>query len=336
MPDAAGSEDLEFLPPPRSFFGARRGGVESLNPGDLALIGMPTDWTHSSRIGARFGPRALRHETQSLIADLRAASSDGFYDTRLEREVLLADGSCWRDLGDAEVDPTHPERTTRAIADLTRGASLRGALPVAVGGDHYNGYPACLGVSEALAELQPGRNFGYIQIDGHLDFGDRLGAWGRLNHATNARRASELPNLSLANMVWIGIAGWVDGNDVSEIESAGGLIFTAEDIHRLGVPDVARRAIAHALNGCDTLYLSADIDALDSSFLPGTGSIVHSEVTPGQYLDLLTAFSDAPLCGIDFVEVAPSLDPSGRSERIAARLLLEAVRGHILKPAEAS
>jgi hypothetical protein len=58
------------------------------------------------------------------------------------------------------------------------------------------------------------------------------------------------------------------------------------------------------------MYPSIDIDALDVGFLPGTGSVVHSELTPRQYLDLLTVFSAAPL------------DPSGRSERIAARLLM--------------
>lgn len=120
--------------------------------------------------------------------------------------------------------------------------------------------------------------------------------------------------------------GWVDGKDVAQIEAAGGLIFSAEDVHRLGAAEVGRRALAHTLRGCEQVYLSLDIDALDAGFLPGTGSIVHSEITPRQYLDLLTALSTAPLCGVDLVEVSPPLDPSGRSERIAARLLMEVLR----------
>jgi arginase family enzyme len=70
--------------------------------------------------------------------------------------------------------------------------------------------------------------------------------------------------------------------------------------------------------------------ALDAGFLPGTGSVVHSEITPRHYLDLLGALSGAPLCGVDFVEVSPPLDPSGRSEDIAARLLFEAIRARLL------
>jgi agmatinase len=57
---------------------------------------------------------------------------------------------------------------------------------------------------------------------------------------------------------------------------------------------------------------------------------VHSEITPRDYLDLLGALSAAPLCGVDFVEVSPPLDPTGRSEDIAARLLFEAIRSRLL------
>lgn len=335
MLDATQDLKLRFDSPTSTFFGARPGRLDQVEPGMLAFIGMPSDSTHSSRIGARFGPRALRHETRQLMEALRSEGDGGLFDARLGHLLGLRPQEEIIDLGDAAIDPLDVGRTTRAIADLTAGIANRRALPVAIGGDHYNGYPACLGVSEALARQTPDARFGYIQVDGHLDFADRLGAWGRFNHATNARRVSELPNVIRGNMVWIGIAGWVDGKDVAEIEGFGGLIFSAEDVHRLGPSEVARRALSHALRGCDRVYLSLDIDALDSGFLPGTGSIVHSEITPRQYLDLLTGLSAAPLCGIDLVEVAPPLDPSGRSERIAARLLMEILREHVFQRLEA-
>jgi len=239
------------------------------------------------------------------------------HDTRSGALYRLRPAASRIDVGDARIDPLDVAATMRAIADLTAAIADRGVLSVAVGSDHYNGYPAA--------------RIGFIQVDGHLDFGDRLAAWGTHNHATNARRVSELPNVELSSMVWIGIAGWVDGKDVAEIEVAGGLIFSAEDVHRLGAAEVGRRALAHALRGCEQVYLSLDIDALDAGFLPGTGSIVHSEITPRQYLDLLTTLSTAPLCGVDLVEVSPPLDPSGRSERIAARLLMEVLRERLLE-----
>jgi len=326
--DPVPEADTQFSSPIRRFFQARSGSPAELRDGEIAFVGMPSDATHSSRIGARFGPRSLRHETTLLIEKLKQdAAGDGLYDTRADRFFDLAGLSRIVDLGDATIDENDVEATIESIAGLTAAAAARGALPVAVGGDHFNGYPACLGVSRALSITAPDESFGYIHIDGHLDYGDRLGAWGKYNHATNARRVSELPNISRSNMVWIGIAGWVDGADVAEIEAAGGLIISAEEWTRCGTAQVAQRALAHALKGRSRIYLTIDIDALDAGFLPGTGSVVHSEITPRHYLDLLGAVSAAPLCGIDLVEVAPPLDPSGRSEKIAARLLFE-----VLKP----
>ncbi len=321
---------IAFASPVAGFFGAERVDAAELKPGDLAFVGIPSDATHTSRIGTRFGPRALRHETSALMAALEEQAEDGLVDLATGLACHLADRQAVVDLGDAAIHPLDVEATIRSIADRTKAVVRKGALPVAIGGDHFNSYPACLGVSEALAEAEPETRFGYIQIDGHLDFCDRLAAWGPFNHATNARRCSELPNIRRENMVWIGIAGWVDGNDVAEIEGFGGLIFSAEDVHRIGAGEVARRAVAHALRNCDRIYLTIDVDALDSGFLPGTGSIVHSEITCRQYIDLLEVFAEAPLCGIDMVEVSPPLDPSGRSEAIAAQLLFEILRPRLV------
>jgi agmatinase len=319
-----------FASPVSCFFGVDAATAADLRPGQLAFVGIPSDATHTSRIGTRFGPRALRHETSLLMDELRHDAADGLIDLATGADCMPAAADAMVDCGDAEIHPLEVERTIKSIAAMTRAAVEAGALPVSIGGDHFNSYPACLGVSQALSVKEPEARFGYIQIDGHLDFCDQLAAWGRFNHATNARRCSELPNIRRENMVWIGIAGWVDGNDVAEIEGFGGLIFSAEDVHRIGAREVARQAVAHALHNCDRLYLTIDVDALDSGFLPGTGSIVHSEITCRQYLDLLAVFAEAPLCGIDMVEVSPPLDPSGRSEAIAAHLLFEVLRPRLV------
>ena len=316
--------DTIFLRSPlATFFDVDRVNVRDLSSGDLAFIGVPSDSTHTSRIGTRFGPRAIRHETSRLIHRLEQEGKDGLVDTRSGESCVLSTEPRVFDLGDIQTYPLDVNQTTRSIADQVRKVVERGALPFAIGGDHYNSFPACLGVSEALLERDPNIRFGYIQIDGHLDFGDKLAAWGELNHATNARRCSELPNIIRENMVWIGIAGWVDGDDVAEIEKFGGLIISAEQLHEMGAKEAARLAIRHALKNCDLVYLTIDVDALDSGFLPGTGSIVHSEIDCRQYLELLEAFAEMPLCGIDMVEVSPPLDPSGRSEVIAAAFLFE-------------
>ncbi len=318
--------------PGLTLFDGPAGDLETIAADTLGVVGMPSDWTQSSRIGTRMGPRALRRATSEWIRSLRAQGGDAWIDPRTESAWQLRMDDWLLDCGDAYIDPTSVERTTESIALMTEAVRLHDAIPLALGGDHYNSYPACLGYSRAFEQLQPGKRFGYIQIDGHLDFADKLGAWGTHNHATNGRRNSELPNIARENMVWIGITGWVDGGELEQIEGMGGKIFSSGDIHRLGAQKVAEQALAHAMRGCDHLYLSIDIDAMDAGFLPGTGSIVHSGLTPHQYCAILDVFAGAPIDGLDIAELSPSLDPSGRTERIAAHMLLRVLWNRILQP----
>jgi arginase family enzyme len=296
--------------------------VTDANVGQIGVVGMPSDWTHSSRLGTRFGPEALRKATtilQSMRPQMTSFDPDTSRYSKLATDWLI-------DCGDAEITGEDVDATTQAIALMTEELTVAGAIPLALGGDHYNSFPACLGYSRGLAKRAPNARFGYIQIDGHLDFSDRLGAWGSHNHATNARRISELPNIDVSNMVWVGITGWVDGGDLTLIEKQGGRIFSASDVHELGAAEVIRLALAHAMQGCDELYLSIDIDAMDAGYLPGTGSIVHSGITPRQYYDLLDGLAEAPFGGLDIVEVSPPLDPSERTEFLAAEMLFRILR----------
>jgi len=298
--------------------------------GQVAAIGMPSDFTHSSRIGTRFGPEALRRAGTDLWS--RWSNGTTVCPETGTRAVRRANWIV--DCGDAVIDTRSVERTTEAIAAATEAVVRVGGIPLALGGDHYNSYPACRGVSRAFADLYPDKRIGYVQIDGHLDFSDRLGSWGTHNHATNARRISELPNLRVQDMAWIGISGWVDGGDLKLIEQGGGLVLSAGDVHRMGAKAAAKRAMQHALTNCDVLYLTIDIDAMDSGYLPGTGSIVHSGITPRQYYDILEVLSEAPFCGLDLVEVSPPLDPSGRTEYLAAEMLIRVLRGFHSVPVE--
>ncbi len=328
----AAGQALSMRPPGPTLFGAPTGHVEQLDEGVIGVVGMPTDWTHSSRIGAREGPRALREATSELARAHLGAPGEIMIDPGNRQALRVTEREWLIDCGDAPIDATSVERTTQSIAAMTEAVRTRGAIPLALGGDHYNSFPACQGYARGLATRHPGRRFGYIQIDGHLDFADRLGAWGTHNHATNGRRNSELANIERANMVWIGITGWVDGNELALIEAMGGKIFSSSDVHTLGAPEVARRAVAHATRGCESLYLSIDIDAMDAGFLPGTGSIVPSGITPRQYCQILDVIAQQDIDGIDIAEVAPSLDPSGRTERIAAHLLYRVLRHRMFEP----
>jgi len=318
--------------PSSTLFGSKSANVNEITKDIVGVVGMPSDWTHSSRIGARHGPEALRRATTRLVEEYLPSNYETFFDATHGGQWSRNDSPWILDCGDAEIDPVSVENTTQAIASMTENVRLAGGIPLALGGDHFNSYPACLGYSRALSKIDPTHKFGYIQIDGHLDFSDRLGAWGHFNHATNGRRISELPNIIQENMVWIGISGWVDSGELERIESMGGKVFSSGDVHRLGATKVAKLALEHATKNCDSLYLSMDIDAMDAGYLPGTGSIVHSGITPKHYCDILDIIAEHPIGGMDIAEVAPSLDPSGRTEAISAHLLYSVLREKLLRP----
>ena len=84
--------------------------------------------------------------------------------------------------------------------------------------------------------------------------------------------------------------------------------------------------------GVTSFICRIDIDAMDAGYLPGTGSIVHSGITPRQYYDLLDGLAEAPLGGLDIVEVSPPLDPSERTEFLAAEMLFRVLRRFRTRP----
>jgi agmatinase len=77
-------------------------------------------------------------------------------------------------------------------------------------------------------------------------------------------------------------------------------------------------ALARATYGCDRIYVSIDIDMLDGGIAPGAGSINIDGCTAGELLDAIERLAEAPLAGLDLVEVSPLLDPSEHTARIAA------------------
>jgi agmatinase len=209
----------------------------------------------------------------------------------------------------------------------------RGAFSLFLGGDHYTSYPSALGFSRALAERDPRARIGYVHIDGHLDFWDEGSPGQRFTHATNARRISELPNVEKSSMAWIGLTGPSADEPIEAVHRDGGVIFSARDVRRLGPREIAERAGEHAIAGCDTIYVTLDIDVLDSGFLPGTGSIDNNALTPALLHEVLAVLSGYPIGAMDVMEVSPRLDRSGRSGCIAAEMAVTLARPRLLSQA---
>jgi guanidinopropionase len=308
--------------PAATFLAAPLVSLDAVRPGMVVIGGAPHDSTHFSRFGARMGPRGIREGSLPFARKLANAAGDGLVHVASEARWLPRPDSPLVDVGDFNVYPSDVMRTTEGIAGGVYEVVRRGGFSVCLGGDHYVGYPSCLGYCRAVREGHATARVGYIHIDGHLDFGDEVAAWGKYNHGTNARRISEIDIVSPANMVWIGIQGWVSEEEIRTIERNGATVYTAIDVHELGAAEVARRAGERASAGCDYVYLSVDIDFIDTGFFPATGSVINDAITPGMLLEMLGVLASYPISAMDFVEVSPRVDPTGRSVLMSTELLL--------------
>lgn len=305
-----------------TFLAAPLVGLDQVGPGTVVIGGAPHDSTHTSRFGTRLGPKGIREGSLAFGRKLANAAADGLIEVATGARLRPRSGIRLVDIGDFNVYPSDVMKTTQGIAGGVYEVVRRGGFSVCLGGDHYVGYPSCLGYSRSLRERSPRARVGYIHIDGHLDFGDEVAAWGRYNHGTNARRISEIELVSPANMVWIGIQGWASEEQVRTIERNGARVFTALDVHAQGPGEIARQAGERASAGCDYIYLSVDVDFIDTGFFPATGSVVNDAITPGMLFEILRVLSRYPVGAMDFVEVSPRIDPTGRSTIMSTELLL--------------
>ena len=316
------SQERVAVQPYPSFLGGELRTADDVEPGTFVTSGAPWDSEIQPRFGARMGPDGIRSGSQHLGERLRRAAGRDLVDVETGERLSPRLLDKVLDVGDFTLYPTDLLRSQESIAGGVAAVVRRGGFSMMFGGDHYTSYPSAIGWNRAKLEQNPDIRIGYVHFDGHLDFGDYNPQTGSLNSGTNARRISELPGFLRKNMAWIGMTCLVNADQFDEINAMGGVIFTAESIHELGAKEVARRASEHAMDGCDVIYCTLDIDIVDPGYLPGTGAADPSGVTPTQLRDMLSVLADYPLDGMDIMEVSPRLDPSGRSNSLAAETAL--------------
>ena len=268
-----------------------------------AVLGVTTDLAVGFRPGARWAPRALRD------ASLRyALSPDGFFDLTRGRTVL-ADFDLV-DAGDVALAGLGAETARERITAAARALRERAALPVFLGGDHSISFPLLRAYGD-VPDLH------VVQLDAHLDYSDRRGE-DRYSNGSPFRRAVE----AMANLRHISVIGLRGIRTDPEAHAAalarGHTLVSAAAVH-----DDLNAVVAQLPSG-RSVYLSFDVDVLDPSVLPGTGSPEVDGLSYRQTAALVRALAERNrLVGTDVVELAPHLDASGLSALVAARALID-------------
>jgi guanidinopropionase len=277
--------------------------ADTLDAVDIGLIGVPYDGGVTNRSGARHGPRAVR-EQSSLMRRMNAATG-----------ISPFAGVRVRDLGDCWIErPFALEGALDEIGAFYRDIVAAGVIPLSVGGDHSISLPILRAVGAA-------RPVGMIHIDAHCDTGDDyLGS--RFHHGAPFRRAVEDGVLDPTRVIQIGIRGTTNDPDMWGFSRDSGMrVLGMDEFHDQGWRFAA--AEARRIAGDGPTYLSFDIDSLDPSQAPGTGTPEAGGITALEALRLLRDLRGIDFVGGDLVEVAPPFDVGGLTAFNGASILFE-------------
>lgn len=259
---------------------------------DIVIFGAPFDSTTSYRPGTRFASSAMRNESYGI-------ETYSMYQDKDLEDIKVFDG------GDLELPFGNPENALKMIEEFTNDVLKDKKLPLMIGGEHL----VTLGTVRALAAAY--ENLHIIHFDAHADLReDYLGE--KLSHATVMRRCHDI--VGDGRIFQFGIRSgdreeisWGRDHVTTCRYNFDTLVQTVNELKEKNVP----------------VYFTIDLDVLDPSIFPGTGTPEAGGVTYLQLTNAISKISELNIVGMDIVELSPPYDNSGVSTALACKLLRE-------------
>lgn len=258
---------------------------------DKVIFGAPFDGTTSYRPGTRFASQHIRSESYGI------ETYSPYQDKDLE-DIKVFDG------GDLELPFGNTEKVLQMIEDYTAGVLSDGKMPIMIGGEHL----VTLGAVRAALKKYPDLHI--IHFDAHADLrDDYLGE--KLSHACVLRRCHDL----------------VGDNRIFQFGIRSGerteFLFAKEHTRMNRFDFGGLENICRALKD-KPIYFTIDLDVLDSSVFPGTGTPEAGGVSFNQLIDaIITVGVLTNTVAADINELSPPCDPSGTSTAAACKALRE-------------
>jgi guanidinobutyrase len=270
---------------------------------DACFVGVPFDIGTSNRSGARFGPRQIRAES-CLIRPYNMATRAAPFDS-----LSVAD------IGDVAINTFNLLKSIDIIEAAYDEILGHGCKPLTIGGDHTIALPVLRALKKKHGPV------GMVHIDAHADINESM--FGeKIAHGTPFRCAVEEGLLDGKRVAQIGLrATGYAAEDFDWPRKQGFRVVQAEECwYKSLAPLMAE--IRQQL-GKGPVYLSFDIDGLDPSCAPGTGTPEIGGLTTTQGIEIIRGCRGLDIVGCDLVEVAPPYDISGNTSLLAANLLFE-------------
>ena len=262
---------------------------------DYVVLGVPFDVTSTYRTGARFAPAAIRDASLNIETYSFRSGEDV--------ETLRI-----HDAGDLHIS-NNVGTLMQRLEDVVKDLRDARKIPVIMGGEHTITLGAMRGIG--------GQDAAVISFDAHLDLRNRYMDL-TTSHTTFMRRLNE--TVHPAKIVEVGTRA-VCKEELAYAKRVGIHCYTSQQILDHGV-DAGAKAVAKAVEGCEKVYLTIDMDVLDPAFAPAVQNPEPDGISTQALLALLGRLCDRRTVGIDLVEVTPPYD-RGNTAVLAARILFE-------------
>jgi agmatinase len=283
-----------------SFSGAlsflRRNYSRDLEGVDVVVTGVPFDTATTNRSGARLGPRAIRAASATMAWE----RPYGMEFDPLDKLAVIDYGDCLFDWGYPDKVPDEVEAHASSIID-------QGPALLTLGGDHFITYP----LLKAHVKKHGGP-LSLLHFDAHSD------TWadedGRIDHGTMFYHAAKQGIVDPATSVQIGLR-------THNPDTMGFNVLDGPWVQQHGVDAVV--AEVKKKIGDKPVYVTFDIDCLDPSYAPGTGTPVCGGLTTYQAMAILRGLRGLNIIGADVVEVAPAYDVSEITALAGSHIAIE-------------
>jgi len=278
--------------------------ITDLDDVDFAVIGAPFDTGATYRVGARFGPEGIR--SASVLLRPYNPSQD----------IVLFDHLSGVDFGDFPVVPGYLPESHAHIAEGMKHVLEAGVTPIVLGGDHSITLPELRAVAQKYGPVA------LIQFDSHGDLWDEYFG-GKDTHGTPFRRALEEGLLDTARSSQIGLRGPLyEPADLQQSRDFGFQLFTADEVRQAGLDAVIKAVKERAGDG--PCFLTFDIDFVDPTFAPATGTPEVGGFNAWESQYLVRGLKGINFVAFDLVEVAPPYDnPGATTSLLAANIVYE-------------
>ena len=270
---------------------------------DYCICGVPWDGGTTNRPGARHGPREVRNAS-SLIRLYHPVSLKSPYDN-----FDIAD------IGDCPVNPADLQNSLVKIKEFYEKIVTSKTIPLSIGGDHLISLP----ILRALAKDSP---VGLFQFDSHSDTWDSYFGGYKYTHGTPFRRAIEENLINPKKYVMLGIRGSLyDPDDMKWAKDQGVTIITIDEYYKMGFEKSMK--IVKDILGDSPSYLTFDIDGIDPTYAPGTGTPEVGGFNVREAQLIIRELNQINFIGADVVEVSPPFDVNNMTSLVGATIAFE-------------